>query len=103
MTTWVVISWIFVALLTAVNVFVFIKLKKASEQMMKMAFPGSKNMNDAMSQMQNMMSGMGGKGGMPPNLAAMMGQMNQPQMQAQMKAAMEMLSKMQQGGGKGRR
>ncbi len=103
MTTWIVISWIFVALLTAVNVFVFIKLKKASDQMMKMAFPGSKNMNEAMAQMQNMMGGMGGKGGMPPNLAAMMGQMNQPQMQAQMKAAMEMLSKMQQGGGKGRR
>ncbi len=103
MTTWVVISWIFVAILTAVNVFVFLKLKKASEQMMKMAFPGAKNMNEAMSQMQNMMSGRGGKAGMPPNLAAMMGQMNQPQMQAQMKAAMEMLSKMQQGGGKGRR
>ncbi len=102
MTTWVVISWIFVALLTAVNVFVFIKLKKASEQMMKMAFPGAKNMNEAMSQMQTMMGGMGGKGGMPPNLQAMMGQLNQPQMQAQMKAAMEMLSKMQQGA-KGRR
>jgi uncharacterized protein YjgD (DUF1641 family) len=35
---------------------------------------------------------------MPPNLGALMGQMNQPQMQAQMKAAMEMLSKMQQNG-----
>jgi hypothetical protein len=102
MTTWVVISWIFVAILTAVNVFVFLKLKKASDQMMKMAFPGSKNMTDAMAQMQNMMGGMGGKAGMPPNLAAMMGQLNQPQMQAQMKAAMEMLSKMQ-GSGKGRR
>ena len=93
-----------VAILTAINVFVFIKLKKASEQMMKMAFPNSKNMGDAMSQMQNMMSGMGGKGGMPPNLGALMGQMNNPNMQAQMKAAMDMLSKMQnQGGGKGRR
>ncbi len=104
MTTWVVISWIFVALLTAVNVFVFLKLKKASDQMMKMAFPNAKNMNDAVSQMQGQMSGMmGGKAGMPPNLAAMMSQMNQPQMQAQMKAAMEMLSKMQNGPGKGRR
>jgi hypothetical protein len=98
MTTWVSVSWVFVAIFTSVNVFVFLKLKKASEQMLKMAFPQSKNMNDALSQMQGMMSG---KGGMPPQLQALMGQMNQPQMQAQMKAAMEMLSKMQQG--KGRR
>lgn len=79
MSTWVIISWIFVAILTAINVFVFIKLKKASEQMMKMAFPGSKNMGDAMGQMQKMM---GGK--------------NPQQMQAQMKAAMDMLNQMQQ-------
>jgi hypothetical protein len=39
---------------------------------------------------------------MPPNLGALMGQMNNPQMQAQMKAAMDMLAKMQQGS-KGRR
>jgi hypothetical protein len=94
MTTWIIVSWVFVAIFTAVNVFAFIKLKQASEQMMKMAFPGAKNMTEAMSQMQNMMSG---KGGMPPNLGAMMGQMNSPQMQAQMKAAMDMLAKMQQG------
>jgi hypothetical protein len=116
---WVIVSWVFVAILTAVNVFVFIKLKGASEQMMKMAFPNAKNMNDAMSQMQGMMGGMGGLGGMPgmgggmpankgpvkgggsckaglpPNLEAMMGQMNNPNMQAQMKAAMDMLAKMQ--------
>jgi len=102
MTTWVIVSWVFVAILTAVNVFVFLKLKKASEQMMKMAFPNAKNMNEALSQMQGMMGGLGGMGagknGMPPNLGALMGQMNQPQMQAQMKAAMEMLSKMQQNG-----
>jgi uncharacterized protein YjgD (DUF1641 family) len=99
MTTWIIVSWVFVAILTAVNVFVFLKLKKASEQMMKMAFPGSKNMNDAMSQMQGML---GGKNGMPPDLSALMGQMNQPQMQAQMKSAMEMLSKMQQNQGRRR-
>ena len=99
---WVIVSWIFVALLTAVNVFLFIKLKNASQQMMKMAFPNSKNMNDAMSQMQNMMSGMGGMGGRPgagkaggPDLGALMGQMNNPNMQAQMKTAMDMLAKMQ--------
>jgi hypothetical protein len=95
---WVIVSWIFVALLTAVNVFVFIKLKNASMQMMKMVAPGAKNMNDAVSQMQGMMGGMGGAGkggGLPPNLQAMMGQMNNPQMQQQMKAAMDMLSQMQ--------
>jgi nitrate/nitrite transporter NarK len=111
---WVIVSWVFVAILTAINVFVFIKLKGASEQMMKMAFPNAKNMNEAMGQMQGMMGGMGGLGGManmggnkgpakggagkaglPPNLEAMMGQMNNPNMQAQMKAAMDMLAKMQ--------
>ena len=108
---WVIVSWVFVAILTAVNVFVFMKLKGASEQMMKMAFPNAKNMNEAMGQMQNMMGGMGALGGMagnkgpmkggagkaslPPNLEAMMGQMNNPNMQAQMKAAMDMLAKMQ--------
>ena len=72
---------------------------------MKMAFPNAKNMNDAVAQMQGMMGGMGGMGGMPnarggkagapPNLEALMGQMNNPNMQAQMKAAMDMLGQMQ--------
>ena len=102
---WIIISWVFVAILTAVNVFVFLKLKKASDQMMKMAFPNAKNMTDALGQMQGMMGGLGGAmggkpgasgaGGMPPNLQAMMGQMNNPNMQAQMKAAMDMLAQMQ--------
>ncbi len=108
MTTWVIISWVFVAILTGVNIFVFMKLKSASDQMMKMAFPNAKGTGDAMAQMQKMMGSMGGmpgaggKAGMPPNLEAMMSQMNNPKMQAQMKTAMEMLSKMQQGGGKRR-
>jgi hypothetical protein len=42
-----------------------------------------------------MMGGMGKGGQMPPNLQAMMGQMNNPQMQQQMKAAMDMLAQMQ--------
>jgi nitrate/nitrite transporter NarK len=94
---WVIVSWIFVALLTAVNVFVFIKLKNASMQMMKMVAPGAKNMNDAVAQMQGMMGGMGKMGGGKgqPDLQAMMGQMNSPQMQQQMKAAMDMLAQMQ--------
>ena len=55
MSTWVIISWIFVAILTAINIFIFLKLKGASEQMMKMAFPGAKDMGAAMEQMQKMM------------------------------------------------
>jgi hypothetical protein len=97
---WIIVSWIFVGVLTAINIFVFLKLKKASEQMMKMAFPNAKNMNDALSQMQNMMGAMGGMGrggkaGQGPDLSALMGQMNNPNMQAQMKKAMDMLSQMQ--------
>jgi hypothetical protein len=104
MTTWVIISWIFVAILTGVNVFVFLKLKTASDQMMKMAFPNAKNSGDAMAQAQQMMAGMGmggaggGKAGAQPDMGALMQQMNNPKMQQQMKQAMEMLSKMQQNG-----
>ena len=57
MSFWIILSWIFVIVLTAINIFVFLKLKQASEQMMKMAFPGAKNMNEAMSRMQQMMGG----------------------------------------------
>ena len=98
--SWVLVSWIFVAILTAINVFVFIKLKNASQQMMQMM--GGKNgmpdMNAMMSQVQNMMGGKPGQGkpaqGMP-DMSALMGQMNNPKMQAQMKQAMEMLAQMQ--------
>ncbi len=97
---WLIVSWIVCGLLIAVNIFIFIKLKSASEQMMKMAFPKAKNMNDAMAQMQGMLGGMGGKG-MPgmggkgaPDLSQLMGQMNSKDMQAQMKAAMDMLAQM---------
>lgn len=57
MTTWVIISWVVVALLTAGNVFFFLKLKKAADSMLKSAFPGAKNAADAMAQMQKMMGG----------------------------------------------
>ncbi|MCM0606498.1 MAG: hypothetical protein KA715_10445 [Xanthomonadaceae bacterium] len=78
MSFWIITSWVLVAILTAVNIFVFLKLKKASEQMMKMTFPGSKDMGQAMQQMQ-----------------AMMGGKSPQQMQAQMKQAMNMLNQMQ--------
>jgi hypothetical protein len=63
MSTWVIVSWVFVAILTTINIVVFLKLKGASEQMLKMAFPNAKNMNEALSQMQGMMGGMGGMPG----------------------------------------
>lgn len=111
MSTWVILSWVFVAILTAINIFIFLKLKQASEQMLKMAFPGTKNMNEALGKMQQMMGG-AGMAGMPgmgrgapgfrpgvggPNNKG--GKPNQPgQMDSQLKAAMDMLQKMQKGG-----
>jgi hypothetical protein len=101
MSTWVIISWVCVAILTAINVVVFLKLKDASEQMLKMAFPNAKNMNEALSQMQGMMGAMGGArggmgrgfpgGGMPKGGKAKNGSSD-----AQLKAAMQMLQNMQQ-------
>jgi hypothetical protein len=88
MSIWIILSWVFVALLTAVNIFVFLKLKQASEQMLQMAFPGAKNMNDAMARMQQMTRGMnrGPRAGGGQN------------MDAQLKAAMDMLQRMQKSG-----
>jgi hypothetical protein len=83
MSTWVITSWVFVAILTGVNIFVFLKLKGASEQMLKMAFPNAKNMNDALGQMQKMMGGMGGK---MPNMGG-----KNANMDAQLQQAMAML------------
>lgn len=94
MGTWVIISWVFVGLLTAINVFIFLKLKSASEQMMKMAFPNAKNMTDALSQMQGMMGRLqGGRVGMGMGPGKGPGKGND----AQLKAAMDMLQKLQQG------
>lgn len=91
MSTWMIVGWVCVVLLTAINVVVFLKLKDASEQMLKMAFPNAKNMGEALSQMQKMMGGMGG---MPGGMPRMGGGGNQ---EAQLKAAMDMLKGMQQG------
>jgi hypothetical protein len=92
MSFWIITSWVLVAVLTGANVFVFMKLKGASEQMLQMAFPGAKDMGEAMKRMQQMAGQMGGRGpgrpGMPPGG------------DAQLKAAMQMLQQMQQKGGK---
>jgi hypothetical protein len=98
MSFWIITSWVLVALLTAVNVFVFLKLKGASEQMLQMAFPGAKDMNDAMKKMQQMMGGMGGmgpgmnRGGRGPGMPA--------GSDAQLKQAMQMLQQIQKGNNK---
>ncbi|MBU6375840.1 MAG: hypothetical protein KGQ59_07590 [Bdellovibrionales bacterium] len=60
MSIWTILSWVGLAVLTAVNVVVFLKLKQAAEQMMKVAFPGAKNMQDAVARMQAQMGGMRG-------------------------------------------
>ncbi len=83
MSFWVIVSWVFVLILTAVNVGIFLKLKQASEQMLKMAFPNAKNMGEALQGMQGMMAGMQGGRGAPRNP------------DAQLKAAMEMLNRNQ--------
>ena len=93
--TWVIVSWVFVAILTGINIFVFLKLKKATEVMMKMAFPCAKNLNDAMGQMQSMlgaarMAGGKGKGRNNPYGGR---SANNPQL----RAAMDMLNQMQRG------
>lgn len=105
MSTWIILSWVGVAILTAVNIFLFIKLKSASEQMLKMAFPNAKNMNEALSQMQGMMGAARGasrpgkyKGGRA-NPYAQAGKAR-PQFgarggDAQLKKAMELLEQMQ--------
>lgn len=60
---WVIgLSWVLVIALTAVNVVFFLKMKQASDQMMKMAFPGAKDMTQAMAQMQAMLGGRGSAG-----------------------------------------
>jgi len=72
--------------------------------MMKMAFPGTKNMNEAMGKMQQMMQGMQGmnRGPRPShNAGGPKGVMPRggggANMDAQLKAAMDMLQKMQKG------
>ncbi len=97
MSFWVITSWVFVAAFTALNIFLFLKLKKASEQMMKMAFPSANNMGEAMKQMQSMLGGM--RGGMRPGQNPFGGAGGRPpaDLNDQMKKAMEMISKMQQG------
>ena len=119
---WIIVSWVFVVILTAINVFIFMKVIYPSIKMMKQmggknGMPdmnammaglgaGGKNgqpdMSAMMAQAQKMMAGMGGPGGMGgkpgqggPDMNALMGQMNNPNMQAQMKKAMDMLAQMQ--------
>lgn len=95
MSTWVIVSWVFVAIMTGVNIFIFLKLKGASEQMLKMAFPNAKNMNEALGQMQKMMGGMGKGGGFGAAMAGMGGKPgNKKEMDAQLQQAMAMLKNM---------
>jgi len=93
MSTWVIISWVFVALLTGVNIFVFLKLKKASDMMAQMMAPGSKNMSEAMATMQKNLGKMSGRGPMKGMKGMGMGRKARRQ-EAQLQAAMDMLKGM---------
>jgi hypothetical protein len=105
MSTWIIISWVSVAILTGVNIFIFLKLKGASEQMLKSAFPNAKNMDEALSQMQSMMSGLGGGRRPPMSIDHPLLRGTGTRVKAQkvpsdpkLAAAMDMLKKMQQPG-----
>ena len=92
MSIWIIISWVVVAILTGINIFVFFKLKNASDQMLKMAFPNAKNMNEALSQMQSMMGAVKKGGGRGPG-GYPGGKAGAKQMDAKLKAAMDLLKK----------
>jgi hypothetical protein len=94
MSTWVIISWVLVAILTGLNAFIFMKLKQASEQMLQMAFPGAKDMNDALQRMQQMTSSMRAAGSRGPGRPAMPN-MAGKNMDPQLKAAMDLLQQQQ--------
>jgi len=102
---WIAISWISVAILTGVNIYIFLKLKGASEQMLKSAFPNAKSMDEAVSQMQAMMSGLGGGRRAPMNIDHPLLRGTGSRVKAQkgpsdpkLAAAMDMLKKLQQPG-----
>jgi hypothetical protein len=98
MNIWIILSWVFVLLLTAVNIFIFLKLKGVSQQMMQMAFPGTKDMNEAVAKMQSMMGSMGQMQNRPgfrgPGVGGGGGGKN---VDPQLKAALDMLQKIQTG------
>ncbi len=66
---------------------------------MSMAFPGTKNMGEALGKMQQMMQGMqAAQRGGGRAAGGAMGAMGGGKSDAQLKAAMAMLQKMQKGG-----
>ena len=85
MSTWTILSWVGVAILTGVNIFIFIKLKTAAEQMLSVAFPGAKNMSEAMQRMQAQMGAMGGQ------MGGLKGVQGKPGQDAQLRQAMALL------------
>ncbi|MCC7441601.1 MAG: hypothetical protein IT285_08210 [Bdellovibrionales bacterium] len=97
MSAWVIVSWVAVAILTGLNIVVFLQLKKASEEMLKAAFPGARDVNDALSKMQDAMKS-AQRGRPHPMLARSMGKKAGAKMagqEAQLQAALSMLQSMQ--------
>jgi hypothetical protein len=91
MSFWNILNWVLVVALTGINIFIFLKLKAVSEQVLKSMFPGAKNTNDALAKMNDMMK-------MMPSMMGMMGgKTGTPNMDSkQLDAAMKLLSKFQQ-------
>jgi hypothetical protein len=91
MSVWSILSWVFLGLLTAINIFIFVKLQKTMKSMMSQMFPGATSMEDAAAKVGSMMqmfSSMSGGPGMPKNL----GNVNQKSLND----ALNMLNKLQQ-------
>lgn len=86
---WTVFSWVFVAGLTAINVFIFLKFKKVTEDMMKSVMPGFKfgDLGPMMAQAQKMMQGLGS--GSSTSAGAGVSQSAASPFEAQMRAALQ--------------
>ncbi len=91
-----ILPWVTTVIFAGTTIFLFLQLKKINTQMMKALFPKAKNMNEVMSQMQGMQGMMqnlqrgGSRGPGVPNLSGMGGK----NMDAQLKQAMDMLSRL---------
>ncbi len=92
-----ILPWVLTVIFAGTSIFLFIQLKKINDQMMKALFPNAKNMNEVMDQMkgmQGMMGAMKRGGSRGPGMPAMPTGMGGKNMEAQLKQAMDMLSRL---------
>jgi hypothetical protein len=91
MSIWSILSWVFVGILTGINIFIFLKLQKTMKSMLTSMFPGASSVEDAASKMANMMQMFTGGKGMP-GIPGMPSQANSKNMNN----ALDLLAKLQQ-------